>query len=95
MSVAQDKPSTNSIVVLVLGIVSFLGPGILTGIPAWILGKKELAAIDQGSAPSSGRTMATIGMWLGIAATVLMLIGFVLFVLAMTGMMAVGTWGIR
>lgn len=95
MSVVQDKPSTNSIIVLVLGIVSFLGPGILTGIPAWILGRNELAAIDRGSAPAAGRTMAAIGMWLGIAATVLMLIGILFVVLTMTGLVAFGTWGVR
>lgn len=95
MSVAQEKPSTNSIVALVLGIVSLLGPGILTGIPAWIIGKKELTAIAQGSASASGRTMATIGMWLGIIATVLTVLGLLLFVLMATGMIAAGTGNIR
>ena len=95
MSVAQEKPSTNSIVALVLGIVSFLGLGILTGIPAWIIGKKELTAIDRGSASASGRTMATIGMWLGIVATVLTILGLLAFVLMAGGLFAVGTSTVR
>jgi len=95
MSVAQEKPGTNSIVALVLGIVSFLGLGLLTGIPAWIVGKKELAAIDQGSASASGRTMATIGMWLGIVATVLSILAVLGFVLLTGGLLAVGSQTVR
>jgi len=92
MSVAQEKPSTNSIVVLVLGIVSFvMGLGLLTGIPAWILGKKEVAAIDQGTSSASGRTMATIGMWLGIVATVVSILAIVGFMLLTGGLLFAGT----
>jgi membrane-anchored glycerophosphoryl diester phosphodiesterase (GDPDase) len=82
MAVAQDKPSTNAIVALVLGIVSWLGLSLLAAIPAWIIGRNELQAIDSGSSNASSRTMASIGMWLGIinvVASVLLLLVWLLF----------------
>jgi hypothetical protein len=88
MAVAQDKPSTNAIVALVLGILSFFGFGFLTGIPAWIMGRNELRAIDSGSSPSAGRTLATIGMWLGIVATALAILALVFFLFVAGGMAA-------
>ncbi|MDZ4712317.1 MAG: DUF4190 domain-containing protein [bacterium] len=58
--------SSNAIIALVLGILSFIACGILAAIPAWIMGKKELNEINAGRSPEAGRTMAKIGMWLGI-----------------------------
>lgn len=42
----------------------------------------ELDAIKNGRSPESGRTMATAALWVGIAATVLHAIGYVIFLLA-------------
>ena len=84
MALAQDKPSGNAIAALVLGILTFLCFSILTAIPAWIIGKKELDAINAGRSPDAGRTMAQIGMWLGIFGTVLTVL-VVLFVLLTGG----------
>ncbi|MCC2669156.1 MAG: hypothetical protein K0Q72_1627 [Armatimonadetes bacterium] len=95
MAVAQEKPSTNAIIALVLGILSVMGGNILTGIPAWILGKKELSTIDAGQAPAAGRTMASIGMWLGIVATVLTIVGAIFFVVVAGGMAAFMGSGVR
>ena len=62
-----DKASNRAIWALILGIAAYvLGCGILTGIPAWIMGKREINDINAGLAPASGKTMAQIGMWLGI-----------------------------
>ncbi|MEO8447676.1 MAG: DUF4190 domain-containing protein [bacterium] len=58
--------NSNAIIALVLGILSFIACGILAAIPAWIMGKKELNEINAGRSPEAGRTMAKIGMWLGI-----------------------------
>ena len=88
MAVAQEKPGTNAIITLVLGILSFVGGTILTGIPAWILGRNELTAINAGRSPEGGRTMATIGMWLGIVATILSIVGIVFAVMMMGGLAA-------
>jgi len=58
--------SSNAIITLVLGILSYIGCSIFTAIPAWIMGKKELNEINAGRSPEEGRTLANIGMWLGI-----------------------------
>lgn len=72
---------------LVLGLISFgFGLGFLSGIPAWILGRNELAAIKAGLAPEAGRWMARTGMWLGGISTVLFgLALFGLFLMLMAG----------
>ncbi len=74
--------SSNAILSLVLGIAAWvIGCTILTAIPAWILGKKEINAINEGRAPEAGRTMATIGMWLGIVHCILAVLGIIVFIL--------------
>jgi hypothetical protein len=48
-----------------------------TGIPAWIMGKKEINAIDAGQSSQAGRTLANIGMWLGIINVILSIIALI------------------
>jgi hypothetical protein len=68
---------------MVLGIVSFvLCLGFLTGIPAAVLGKMELTAIDEGRAPEAGRTRATVGMVGGLIATVASCLGCGIYIVA-------------
>lgn len=62
---------------LVLAIAAFICCGPFTGIPAAIVGWMELSAISEGRSPVSGKTMATIGLWGGLVATVLHAIGYV------------------
>ena len=63
--------SARATTAMVLAIVSYLlCLGFLTGIPAAILGRLELTAIDEGRSPESGRTRATIGMVGGLISTV-------------------------
>ncbi len=58
-------------------------------IPAWIIGKKELGEIDAGRSPENGRTMAKIGMWLGIVNVILSVIAiFVMIVLFLFGVLS-------
>ena len=69
------QPQSKAVLILVLGIVSILLTlGCFTGIPAWILGKQELDAISRGELPTDGRTMAQIGMILGMVATIISII---------------------
>lgn len=63
---SSGKASSNAIWALVLGILSWVACGIFAAIPAWIIGKKEISAINAGQSDSAGKTMAQIGMWLGI-----------------------------
>lgn len=66
-----DAPSGRATLALVLGILSWVCLlGFVAGVPAAILGKLEMSAIDEGRAPEAGRTRATIGMVSGLVATV-------------------------
>jgi len=72
----QDSQATT---VLVLGILSlvlcqFLGPF------AWVMGNKELDAIDAGERPPENRGTAQAGKVLGIISTVMLIVGVVFFV---------------
>ena len=72
-------------IALILAIVAFLCCGPFAGIPAAILGWMELDAIKNGRSPEGGRWMALVGLWGGIAATLLHGIGYIFWVL-MTAM---------
>lgn len=67
----QDKASSAAIWALVLGIASWVACGIIAAIPAWIIGKKELNAINAGQSSQAGKSMAQVGMWLGIIQVIL------------------------
>jgi len=66
---------------VVLGILSLIGCGLFTGLPAWILGRGDLKEMDAGQRDPLGRDSTKIGMILGIIGTALSLIGFVIFFL--------------
>ena len=71
-----DAPSGRATLALVLGIVAWVCLlGFVAGVPAAILGKLEMNAIDEGRAPESGRTRATVGMVSGMVATVASCLG--------------------
>ena len=74
----QGGASSNAVIALVLGILSYIACGIFVAIPAWLIGKKELAEIDAGRSPEAGRTMAKIGMWLGIVNVILSVIALII-----------------
>ncbi|MBL7128295.1 MAG: DUF4190 domain-containing protein [Ignavibacteria bacterium] len=78
---ASESASTNSIIALVLGILSWVACGILTAIPAWIMGKSEINKINAGHSPQAGKTMATIGMWLGIVNVILWILVIIFVIL--------------
>ncbi|MBI4367094.1 MAG: DUF4190 domain-containing protein [Deltaproteobacteria bacterium] len=63
--------SGKAIAALVLGIVSLICCGFLTGIPAIFVGRSELNAIREGRSPAAGESVAKIGYILGIIGTVL------------------------
>ncbi len=86
VSGTQMTGSNNGIIVLVLGIVSLVtcGFGILAAVPAWIMGAGTLKAINEGRSPASGKTMAQIGMILGIIGTVLSSISIITFLYQIT-----------
>ncbi|CAN5512760.1 hypothetical protein BH10BAC5_BH10BAC5_16600 [soil metagenome] len=85
----EGSASSNSILALVLGIAAWvIGCSILTAIPAWIIGKKELRLINEGRSPHAGKTMATIGMWLGIVnCIIVVLFGIIMVILLIAGVL--------
>lgn len=66
---------------LILAIVALVCCGPFAGIPAAILGWMELDAIKTGRSSSENKWMAVVGLWGGIASTLLHIIGYVLWVL--------------
>jgi len=80
--------SSNAIIALVLGILSYIACGIFAAIPAWIMGKKEINEINAGRSPESGRALAKIGMWLGIINIILSILAIIIFsILFMFGLL--------
>ncbi|MGD9562956.1 MAG: hypothetical protein AB7F88_12850 [Pyrinomonadaceae bacterium] len=73
---------------ILAGVTLILCCGPFTGIPAAILGWLELEAIKSGQAPEAGRIWAQIGLWGGIAATIISSIAALFFMLL--GMVPVG-----
>lgn len=72
---------TNAIIALVAGILSYVFCPFILGIVAWIMGKGELSKIDRGESSEAGRTMAKIGMWLGIVNVILSVLFGLVYVL--------------
>lgn len=65
---------------LILGILSLTCCGFFSGVPAIFVGRSEMRKIDEGKVPASNRTMAKVGMILGIIGTVLSLLGTLVYV---------------
>ncbi|MDI1241882.1 MAG: zinc ribbon domain-containing protein [bacterium] len=79
-------PSQKGLISLILAIVALVCCGPFAGIPAAILGWMELDSIKNGRSPADNKWMAMVGLWGGIASTVLHIIGYVLYV--MLGMLS-------
>ncbi len=75
---AAGSASQRAIAALGLAIAGLLCCGPLTGIPAAIVGWLELDAIKNGKSPAAGKLMAQIGLWGGIAVSLLHAVGWVL-----------------
>ncbi len=77
---AGQSSSGKAVAALILGILSLVCFGFLAGIPAIILGRMELKAIDQGLSPESNRTLAKVGYILGIVGTILTCLGLLAYI---------------
>ncbi len=78
---AGGSASTNAIIALVAGILAYVFCPFILGIVAWIMGKGELGKIDRGESSEAGRTLAKIGMWLGIVNVILSILFGLVYVL--------------
>ena len=73
--------------ILVLGILSLVGCTFLTGIPAWIMGKRDLAKMKEDQMDSDGESFTKAGKICGM-------IGCILSIITIVGLgllMAIGT----
>lgn len=73
----EDSQATT---ILVLGILSLICSCLPLGIAAWVMGNRELQAIDSGRRNPDNRGTANAGRIIGIVATVLGLIGFIVLI---------------
>lgn len=83
------RRSANGVLVLVLGILSWVGAGIITAIPAWIIGNNSMLAIDRGEADPSERGIVQAGRVLGMIHCILAIAAlgcFLLFLLFTVGL---------
>ena len=78
---AGGSAGTNAIIALVAGILSWIFCPVILGVVAWIMGKGEINKINRGESSEAGRTMAKIGMWLGIANIIVCVLVGLLYVL--------------
>jgi len=81
MNMNTGGAGTNAIIALVAGILSYVFCPFILGIVAWIMGKGELSKIDRGESSEGGRTLAKIGMWLGIVNVILSVLFGLVYVL--------------
>lgn len=88
----QYPEASQSTTILVLGILGLIICGVLAPF-AWVMGNKELEAIDAGRRPIENRGTANAGRILGIIGTVLLAIGIivVIFIFLFVGIAAVET----
>lgn len=68
--------------ILVLGILGLICCAPL-GIAAWVMGNRELQAIDAGLRNPDNRGTANAGRIIGIIATVLLVLGLAFFILSL------------
>lgn len=85
-----SKTNVSAIIALILGILSLTCCGFFTGIPAILLGRSEMKASEGMAGLESNRTIAKVGMILGIIGTVLSLIGFLIYAIIFAITLATG-----
>ena len=74
-------PLAGNPIALVLAIAALICCGPVAGVPASIVGWMELDAIKNGRSPASGKWMAQVGLWVGIASSVIHVVVYMIWVL--------------
>ncbi len=67
----RDFAPHRGTLILVLGILSLVGAGMFTGIPAWILGNHDMKEIREGRMDPEGESNTNIGRILGMVSTII------------------------
>jgi len=87
------KPHRGTLI-LVLGILSLVVCAFL-GIPAWIMGNNDLAAMNAGQMDPSGRSTTNAGRICGMIGTILLIVGVAAGVLLVLIRLGAGSAGAR
>lgn len=85
--------SANGVVILVLGILSLVGFGCLTGLPAWIMGNSAMKEIDSGRADPSERGLVQAGRIIGMIMTILTILVVLFIILMSAGLIGLAAFG--
>ncbi|MEX2115940.1 MAG: DUF4190 domain-containing protein [Bacteroidota bacterium] len=72
--------------ILVLGILSLVMFGLITGIPAWVMGHTDLRRMREGKMEGTDEGLTRAGMILGIIGTVISGLVIVFFILIIVGL---------
>lgn len=70
----RQQETGRGVLILILGILSIILLGPLSGIPAWIMGRNDLKKIESGLIPDSEKGLTKAGKILGIIGTFLALV---------------------
>ena len=83
------QKSANGTLILILGILSFVGFGCVTGLPAWLLGNSALKEIDAGQADASERGIVQAGRILGMIACLVIIAVILIWGIFLGGLIAI------
>jgi ABC-type Fe3+ transport system permease subunit len=81
MTAVPYPEQSQATTILILGIIGLVCCGPL-GIAAWIMGNRELEAIDEGRRNPEQRSTANAGRIIGIIATILWALGLLVALLS-------------
>ncbi len=78
------QASSKATTALILAVVGWMACGVLTTIPALVMARGEIAAIDRGESSPAGRQLAQAAFWISLVNIVVytLLIGYVIWVFA-------------
>jgi len=85
--VAQAPTNSKATTSLILGIISWVGASILTGIPAVIIGHMAMKEIDRSGGTQGGKPLAIIGLVLGYL-SIAGIVGLCLFLVLVVGVLS-------
>jgi hypothetical protein len=87
------QSSSRATATLICGILSITCSGLVTGIPAIILGAMELKAIKAGKSPEIGGSITKLGLILGAVGTLLSILAILAFIAIIALGISLGTSG--
>ena len=91
---ASPQSSGRATATLICGILAITCTGLVTGIPAIILGAMELKAIKAGRSPEIGGSITKLGLILGAVGTLLSILALLAFIAIVALGVSLGASGV-